>query len=374
MDADGRPLKILELGMHFDPSAGGADRYFDGLLQGLQSLGTEFEAAAFGPVEGKGRISLGPRESGLPQRLKAIWKLGSQLRPGGVVATHFALYALPLLPRLGASAHVVHFHGPWAGESAQEGQKAPAVAAKRWVERSVYKSARKLIVLSGAFRDILVRDYGVPAERIAVIPGGVDVGRFRPAAGRQECRSRLGWPQGGKIIFCVRRMVRRMGLENLVEAFGRIAASHPDAMLALGGRGPLLEDLRRQASALGLGDRILFCGFIPEENLPMAYAAADFSIVPSQALEGFGLITLESLACGTPVLVTPVGGLPETVRDLDPTLVLADSSTDSLAEGLRRGLSGTLPSPEVCRDYAVANFSWPAIAGRVLQVYREAVE
>jgi glycosyltransferase involved in cell wall biosynthesis len=368
MDAE----SIVELGMHFDPSAGGADRYFDGLLNGMDAADAKYTAAAFGQG-GLGRISLGPSNVGLLHRMRAISKFGSRSLKRSrsqVIATHFALYAFPLLSRLNAASHVAHFHGPWADESAQEGQKRLAVAAKRWIERSVYRSARRLIVLSGAFRDILVKNYGIPEERIAIIPGGVDVERFRPVAAKAECRQHLGWPKDGKIIFCVRRMVRRMGLENLIEAF---AQTNSEATLILGGRGPLLEDLRRQAVARGLEERIVFSGFIPDEQLPAAYAAADFSIVPSQALEGFGLITLESLACGTPVLVTPVGGLPDTVRDLDAALILQDSSVEALAAGLRRGLSEELPTPQACRDYTVASFSWPIIARRVLKVYEEAV-
>ncbi len=92
---------------------------------------------------------------------------------------------------------------------------------------------------------------------------------------------------------------------------------------SLPGRGPLEHELRAQATASGLGERILFTGFVPDDDLPKIYAAADFSIVPSEALEGFGLTTLESLACGTPVLVTPVGGLPETVASFDRSLILA---------------------------------------------------
>ncbi len=102
----------------------------------------------------------------------------------------------------------------------------------------------------------------------------------------------------------------------------------------------------------GLGEQIRFAGFISDDDLPSAYAAADFSIVPSDALEGFGLITLESLACGTPVLVTPIGGLPEAVSGLRPDLVLPGCSRDDIAAGLDRGLAGNLAAGRLeCRAY-----------------------
>jgi glycosyltransferase involved in cell wall biosynthesis len=363
-----RDLRILELGMHFDPAGGGADRYFAGLLQGLAANRAEFTAAAFGSAS-----------LGLGKRLSAIKShLSGALDSHDLLASHFALYAHPLLGALRRKrkAHVVHFHGPWADESAGEGQSRLAVWAKRFVERRVYASADRLITLSGAFRDILVERYGVAESKIAVIPGGVDLERFRPACTRAEARERLGWPVDRQIVFCIRRLVRRMGLENLLDAFAQIvhtAPKHPDALLVIGGKGPLKEELQARATALGIGDRVNFAGFIPDDDLPFAYTAADFTIVPSVALEGFGLITLESLACGTPVLVTPVGGLPETVTGLEPGLVLPASTVDALADGLRGGFSGPLPSYSRCREYAEARFGWPEIAHRVLSVYSEAM-
>lgn len=373
-----RPL--LQLGMHFDPSGGGADRYFAGLIQGLAGNGHAFRAAAFGQPDpaadpGVVRLSLGPVDQSWPRRRAAIRAFGRrEIVPGSIVATHFALYAHPILRQLRRSAHVVHFHGPWAEESAREGQNPWLVWAKRLIERRTYSSARRLIALSPAFRDILTTAYGVDARRIAVVPGGVDLERFQPSASALESRRKLDWPLDKKIIFCVRRLVHRMGLEHLLDAFALIAARHPEALLIIAGKGPLSAELRQWSWKLGLENRVRFTGYLPDEDLPGAYSAADFSIVPSQALEGFGLITVESLACGTPVLVTPVGGLPETVRGLDPSLVLAGSTREDLAAGLERGLAAPLPSREACRKHAAENFSWSEVARRAYTVYEEAAD
>lgn len=397
--------RIYQSGMHFDASAGGADRYFCGLLRGLEEIGVGYTAAAFAEEDAGSlslaewekegttgdcqraergqriqRICLGSARQSFWRRRAAVRRFGrhafsSDPQEGAVLATHFALYAWPMLSQLNRAAHVVHFHGPWASESAQEGARPWGVAVKYLIERRVYASAKRLIVLSGAFRDLLVAQYAIAEEKIAVIPGGVDTARFFPASGeaeKAELRKRLGWPVGKKIIFCVRRMVHRMGLDHLLDAFALIAAAHPDAVLVLGGRGPLAALLEKRAAALGLSERLIFAGFIPDDALRDAYAAADFTIVPSQRLEGFGLVTLESLACGTPSLVTPVGGLPEAVGGLDPSLILSGSSVETLAEGLHRGLALPLPSSSCCREYVEKNFAWPQIAGRVNAVYREA--
>ena len=379
------PLRILELGMHFDPACGGADRYFDGLLLGMESLSVDFTAAAFGKpkrhsvvalddwsTQTSSRICLGPENLTLWRRWTALHKLGYRFSSSSdVVATHFSLYALPLIGQLKNVSHVAHFHGPWARESASEGQGRLVVAVKKMIERRVYLSAKRLIALSQAFRETLIKEYAIPPEKIAVVPGGVDTAHFHPVE-QQTARRQMGWPKHKKIIFCLRRMVRRMGLETLLAAFAEVAIEHPDAILILGGKGPLTGELQRFANESSLGGRVIFQGFISDHDLPSAYSAADFSIVPSQALEGFGLITLESLACGTPVLVTPVGGLPETVKALDSTLILAGHEVQDIMDGLRRGLSSPLPSRILCRDYAEKHFSWTEIARRVNDVYQEA--
>jgi glycosyltransferase involved in cell wall biosynthesis len=285
-----------------------------------------------------------------------------------VVASHFAFYAAALLPKLSRMNHVVHFHGPWAAETAAE--RRPHVAMKRAVEGTVYSSAKAFVTLSQAFKDLLTAEYRVDPARVHVIPGAVDARRFSPGDST-AARQRLGWPNQGRIVLCVRRLVRRMGLENLLDAFVAVAGEHPDSILVIGGAGPLRDELAAKAREHRLSDRVLFTGFIPETNLPFAYQAADLSIVPSQSLEGFGLTALESLACGTPVLVTPVGGLPEVVRDLDRNLLLPDKGDAAIADRLHLFLSGalSLPSSNDCRKYVESNFSGRVIAERMRALY-----
>lgn len=367
---------ILAVGMHTTAASGGADRYFHGLGQALAREGSPFRAVAFGPGETPSWLrSLGSEQAPLPRRWRAIRQAAFQekgSRPA-VVASHFALYALPLCYGAPGLRHVVHFHGPWAGESKAEGQSRPAVAGKWLVEKLAYRRAARCVVLSRAFGDILRADYGVPASRIAVIPGGIELDRFSPPPDRAALRARLGWPADGFVVLCVRRLAQRMGLETLVEAFARIASRHPRGHLYLAGKGPLAGKLQAACDAAGLGARLRLLGFVPDADLPLMYGAADLTLVPSQALEGFGLVTLESLACGTPVLATPVGGLPEVIGPFSPGLVLAGSGPEAIAAGLDDVLSGRRPLPAAadCRRYA-ETFAWPLIARRVRQVYEEA--
>jgi glycosyltransferase involved in cell wall biosynthesis len=149
----------------------------------------------------------------------------------------------------------------------------------------------------------------------------------------------------------------------------------PDALLLIVGRGTLDTELRERVAAIGLQDHVRLLGALPDAQLPLIYRAADVSVVPTLSLEGFGLTTVESLAAGTPVLVTPVGGLPEAVRDLSEALVLPSSGMSALAAGLTDALRGNLRLPDAyaCRRYVRERFDVPVIAAKVAQVYREAV-
>jgi glycosyltransferase involved in cell wall biosynthesis len=242
------------------------------------------------------------------------------------------------------------------------------------VESAVYRRASRAIVLSGAFRDVLARSYRVPEHRIHVDPGGVDVDRFAIATSRAECRRALGWPQGRPIVLCVRRLVRRVGVDTLVEAAAALRARVPEALVLIAGRGPLKKELEARIVARGLANHVRLLGFVADDALPMAYRAADLTVVPTVALEGFGLVTVESLAAGTPCVVTPVGGLTDVVAPFAPQLVSRSAGAADVADVLARALLGelALPSAAHCASYAREGFDWPVVATRVRRVYEEA--
>lgn len=372
---------LWQLGMHFPPT-GGVDRYFDDLLKGLECNGVGFAAAAFDGQSAKEenfrRISLGPSAAPIWKRAAALRAFGAELAaapPPKILASHFSLYAFFLLPFLRDARYVVHFHGPWADEAAAAGARPPGVFLRKMIERKVYSRADHFITLSRSFRLLLVEKFGVRPERVSVVPGCVDLEKFHPRPDRDACRQLLGWPLNRRIIFCVRRLVARMGIAELLAAFAEIAGRFPDVDLHIGGRGELEDELRAQAWKSGLGQRVVFCGFVPDQDLPEYYSASDFSIVPSQKLEGFGLVALESLACGVPVLVTPVGGLPEAVSGFKHRLVLDGLDRISIAKGLVNALAvpGFLPTPQECRAFAKNNYSLPSMARRVMEIYQQTV-
>ena len=267
---------------------------------------------------------------------------------------------------------VVHFQGPWADESAAMGQKAFRCAVKRLVERRVYSRASSFVVLSNSFRRMLIERYGVVPWDVVTLSPGVDTDRFRPGD-RELARAALGVPSGGAwVAVTVRRLVPRMGLEVLLDAWSAVvgAATLP-VLLLIAGDGPSRPTLEAQAERLGLTNFVRFLGRVDDARLISVYRAADVSVVPSVALEGFGLVVLESLATGTPVIASDVGGLSEAVGGFDEGLLVPPGDPHSLAERLIGAMHASRPLPlaSACRRYA-EGFSWTEVAGRHADLYR----
>lgn len=372
--------EVLLLGAEwFSDHPSGLNRYFQELLHALSVSGPAPRALVVGPASGAPDQVSAPAlaSDALPLRL---WRYGravrSLARTAPVVNAHFALYAaLPVAT--GALRHkplVVHFHGPWAQESAAAGEPRLKIAVKRLVERGVYRRARALVVLSPAFKRVLVEAYGVSPWRVRVIPPGVDLSRFSPGA-REASRRELGVPGEAWVAIAVRRLVPRMGMEVLLEAWAQLRAEteRNDLLLLIAGEGLARPSLEADARRLRLGGSVRFLGRVDEERLLHLYRGADLCVVPSLALEGFGLVVLESLAAGTPVIASDVGGLPAALRRLDPSLLVAPGDPQALVARLRGVLEGAarVPDRQQCRTHA-EQFSWHRVASATREVYTQA--
>jgi glycosyltransferase involved in cell wall biosynthesis len=380
----GAAVETLQIGLgSAGEVAGGAERVFAELEAHLPDCGIGFcPAVVTGSVSGnpdQSRHVFAPPGAGTRTRMLGARRVLGQLlkqKRFDLVASHFALYALPALDLIRKHPFVVHFHGPWAAESLEEGSGRAAAYAKYWLEKLVYGSSDRVIVLSHAFARVVIEDYGVPEEQVRVVPGSVDVERFAVAETKQQARQILGWPVDRPILLSVRRLSHRMGLDLLIDALPAIVKAHPDVLLYIGGKGHMREELERRVADYGLGDHVRFLGFVSEELLPLAYRAADLNIVPTRAWEGFGLVAAEAIAAGTPSLVTPVGGLPEVVAPLSQALVFRSVSSGDIGGGIIEALSGAanIPDASCCRTFAAAHFSSRLMASRTAAVYRELLE
>jgi glycosyltransferase involved in cell wall biosynthesis len=231
-------------------------------------------------------------------------------------------------------------------------------------EGRALRRARNVFTASHYMAEMLPRWHGAELPPVKVVFGGVNAGRFQPAADRVAVRKKLRLSPEDFLFVAVRRLDPRMGLLTLLDGFAAVTGEFPNARLCLAGTGPQRDELESRIRSLGLGEQVRLAGFVPEPELPELLSAADCTLMPSLDLEGFGLATVESLACGTPVLGSRAGGTPELLAPLSEKLIFDAGSANALAAKLREILSnpGSLPSREQCRDYAVKNFSWDRVA------------
>ncbi len=370
-------MKIACVGSGWYPQEpGGLEKYVYGMTHALLEAGDSVDLFVTGAphldAPNGHAYSIGVPGEPLWKRMRdARATFARSLRgPYDVINIHFAMNALPLIPFIShAIPRVIHFHGPWAAESKAEGGGALSVSIKAFLERYVYSRADRFIVLSTAFKEILTQ-YGVEPARITVIPMGIDTNFFTPGDGRARARTQLGWPQDATIFFTARRLVNRVGLHELLEAARIVCATHPQALIKIAGKGPLRAELDRMIAASELTGNVEMLGFVSEDDLVQAYRAANVTLLPSQALEGFGTIISESLACGTPAIVTPIGGMPEAVAPLGAELIARSAAPRDIAERMSAVVSGTLlPSSDVCRAYAVEHFDWQVVVRRIKSVF-----
>lgn len=318
-----------------------------------------------------------PAAGGFHTRWRAANRLTRELvrqrldasHPPALVLQHHA-YLAPATRGI-QSPILQTFHGPWAEEFRLARQTGPTAPPRRWVnavlarilhqvESRALRHARRILVLSHHFARNLSRWHPGVLPPVEVVPGGVDTRLFRPPDDRDALRAEWGLEPADRLLVATRRLDPRMGLNLLIEGFGRLAGEFPRAHLWLTGLGPAEDRLRTLAKQLGVADRVRFLGFLSEPDLAGLLGAADLALMPSLDLEGFGLATAEALACGTPVLGSRAGATPELLEPLDPGLLFNQGSVDALASCLRAALRAPdrMPARERCAAYARDRFSW----------------
>jgi glycosyltransferase involved in cell wall biosynthesis len=237
------------------------------------------------------------------------------------------------------------------------------------VDRAAVRRCAQILILSDYTRSLLAADYPDQSGKIRGVSGGVDTKSFCPADGMLAARARLGVDPSRRLLVTVRRAEPRMGIEQLLRAVRMLAAE--EINLAIVGGGLLTNELRGLTSELGIDGRVRFVGRVAEGALHDWYRAGDLFVLPTVAYEGFGMVTAEALASGTPVVGTPTGATPELLEPLDPRLVARGSDPDSLAVAIRDALNFIDDDFRArCRTYALARFDWDQVTG----AWEEALE
>ena len=241
-------------------------------------------------------------------------------------------------------------------------------------EARVIASADRLVAASVAERAYLVRHTGADPERIAVVPCGVDTEMFTPGPA-EDARAALGLSADPLILY-VGRLAPIKGLETLLDAIGRLASRGRHVRLVVVGgdadepRGGHEAGLRSRIQALGIGDLVGFAGPQPQETLRTHYVAADVTVLPSH-YESFGMVALEAMACGSPVVASRVGGLTTTVRDGVTGFLVAEGDVDALADRLETLLADPDLRWRLGREGVrwAAQHRWPCVAEAICREY-----
>jgi len=238
-------------------------------------------------------------------------------------------------------------------------------------ERQIAQSADRVICASQDEKEMLIRLYGVPDDNIELVPCGVDLEEFRPMD-KAEVRRRLGFPEEPIVLF-VGRIEPLKGIDILVRAVAQVSEDIRFCLVVVGGDASAeaeKTELRRLARKLGISRRVAFLDAVDHSLLPLYYNAADVCVVPSY-YESFGLVALEAMACGTPVVASRVGGLQGTVRDSETGFLVPWRCPEPFAERLEL----LLENEELRRNLgegaraAAEDYAWPRIAERVQAVY-----
>jgi glycosyltransferase involved in cell wall biosynthesis len=228
------------------------------------------------------------------------------------------------------------------------------------MERYAARRADAVIAVSEENRVDVVEQYGIPEDRMRVIPNGIRPERFKEAR-----------PEGPTILF-VGRLHQRKGVDVLLRAMPRVLEHMPDARLLVAGSGEREAQLNALREELGLGDAVEFLGFVPDEDLPDLYASATVFTMPS-LYEGFGIVMIEAMASSVPVVAFATGGAPEVIEDgvngylADPD-TLAARLVETLEDPARAASMGRRG-----RELVEERYSWRAVAQRTMAVYQEVV-
>jgi D-inositol-3-phosphate glycosyltransferase len=239
-------------------------------------------------------------------------------------------------------------------------------------EKKLTRSCQRILAPTDRERENLVRYYNAPVEKIGVVPCGVNLDLFRPMD-KALARERLGFSADGPIVLYVGRFDPIKGIDRLLGAMAYLKHHQRLRLVIIGGDGPDTAEyrhLRLTSLKLGIQNAVSFVGRVEQKNLPPYYSAADVLVVPSY-YESFGLVGLESLACGTPVVATDVGAMRSIVRDGETGRIVADATPRSLAQAVGTFLTGSgfkKLSADMIRT-SVLKFGWSNVAAAVINEY-----
>lgn len=297
----------------------------------------------------------------------------------------------------GGGFDIIHAHDwlvSFAAEALKKLHKTPLIATMHATERGrgighlndetsqaingaewwlTYEAWR--VILTSHFMAREVCSYfQLPPDKTVVIPNGVNPARFHTLSGDELARRRRNWAlPHERIVFFIGRVQYEKGVQLLVDAAQRIVARNPNVKFVIAGTGSLLNFLRQRVEDFGMSDQILLPGYVSDETRDMLFKISDVAVFPS-LYEPFGIVALEAMAAGCPVIVSDVGGLGEVVEQGVTGLKIPRGDLDAMAQAIEQTLNDRdQAAARAARAYDVVTraFSWAHIARATKELYQD---
>lgn len=269
--------------------------------------------------------------------------------------------------------HMIMFHTLGAVKNAiGVGVSEPAL--RIMAERELVNDCQRIVAATEKGKTELIRYYGASPEKISVVPCGVNLDLFRHVD-KEAARRTLGL-NGHKILLFVGRIDPLKGIDKLLMALPKLNGQKP-RLLVIGGDADSkheVERLQRLSQSLNIQDSVSFAGTVDQKELPLYYSAADVCVIPSY-YESFGLVALESLACGTPIVATRVGCIESVVKQGQNGYMVENNVPPHLADGIDGLLSGEQAKAEPADSIraSVHKYSWANIAEAIIPEYSKLI-
>ena len=234
--------------------------------------------------------------------------------------------------------------------------------------------ATEVIVNSNYMKGEIQRLFGLPFEKINVVANGVNLNKFTGMDRDYSFRRRFAM-DNEKIILFMGRLVYEKGVQHLIAAMPKVLSRYHDAKLVIVGKGGMLDELRAQANALGISNKVYFAGYMNGKDVEKMYKAADISVFPS-TYEPFGIVALEGMLAERPIVVSDAGGLGEIVEHRETGMKSYCGNPNSIADSILE----LLFNPELCANIVKKakvkvknNYNWAKIAQDTYFTYEKAI-
>jgi D-inositol-3-phosphate glycosyltransferase len=244
-------------------------------------------------------------------------------------------------------------------------------------EKKLAQTSQRILAPTDREKENLLKYCNTTAQKIGVVPCGVNLDLFRPMD-KTAARQRLGFGKDESIVLYVGRFDPIKGIDRLLEAIAHLKHLKRMRLVIIGGDGPATpeyQNLQQLCSKFGIQKSVHFVGRVEQDQLPPYYSAADVLIVPSY-YESFGLVGLESLACGTPVVASRVGAMEDIIEESKTGYVVADLNPRGLANRIEKVISNPacsmLPAPAI--RASILKYGWPNVAAAIFNEYGTVLE